>query len=664
MQAEAFARARKLLVDRQGQGVMATVGVLGVLQSLLVLGMLAVIGLLMALLTTQGEARVVREHEPELVKRAPWVGGQEVGVDQAQDEVMFESSGLLPVASGNFLSGNPIHRATARLLLRGLNRAGTLRNNAGALASLLSAGLGLLLALCVTASYRRRRIADAVTDVSTALRSQIHRQMYRLGQSALPTEGTGPVVNLMTREVNDIRDGLSSDLDRRFRAPVLAGGLLLFALGVSPVLTLSIASLGALVWLVARVIHRDARLVADAATRDAAVQLSLLHEDLGMIRTVRVFGMENVDKSRFEEHLDRFRDADARRLKTEGAMIPTLWLLYGAASALAMGLLGYSVLTRQIAPAAGLVLLLALGGLTRPTLEWLRMRRAIRQANRSASGVFEFLDRKPELHQQGGALFLAPVKEGIRFENVTLESRSGKVLLEGVSASIPAGTRTAIMSLDDDSKHALVCLVPRLIDPKSGRVMIDGMDLREVTLESVRAQVATVLQADLVFTDSVLMNIGLGDPSYTMPRVIEAAKAAHAHHFIQDLPHGYDTVIGPVGHYLRPDELYRVALARAYLHDPTIVIVEEPLVPLDEDVKPMIDDALTRIAHNRTLILLPHRLSTIRSCNQIIVLHNGRVETIGSPRQLQNDSKLFRHLQYVEFNQFATGEIEAGQMSA
>jgi ATP-binding cassette, subfamily B, bacterial len=662
MHADAYARARKLLDDRQG--AVTTIGVLGVLQSLLILGMLAVVGLLTALLTTQGESRFRKDQESVLLKYAAWVQPQEVGLNQDQDEILFENTGLLPIAAGNITSRNPVHRFGARAIFAGLKRAATLRNNVGALATLLAGGLLLLLALCVVVSYRRRLIAEAATGAATTLRSQIHRQMYRLGQSSLPTEGTGPVVNLLTREVNDIRDGLSVALDRAYRTPVLALGLLFFALAISPALTLALASLGALVWLVARVIYRDARLVADAALRDAAVQLSLLHEDMGMLRTVRVFGMENVEKERFEEHLERFRDADARRLKNEGTMIPTLWLLYGAAAALAIGLMGYGVLTRQITPASTLVLLLALAGLTRPTLEWLGMRKAVRQANRSATGVFEFLDRKPELQQLGGAQFLAPVKDRITFDNVTLESRSGRVLLDGLSAEIPAGSRTAIMSLDEDAKHALVCLIPRLIDPKSGQIRVDGHDLREVTLESVRAQVATVLQADLVFTDSVLMNIGLGDPSYTMPRIIEAAKVAHAHHFIQDLPHGYDTVIGPVGHYLKPDEQYRIALARAYLHDPTIVIIEEPPVALDEDVKPLVDDTISRIAHNRTLVILPHRLSTIRSCHRIIVLHNGRVETVGNPRELQTESKLFRHLQYVEFNQFATGEIEAGQMNA
>jgi ABC-type multidrug transport system fused ATPase/permease subunit len=173
-----------------------------------------------------------------------------------------------------------------------------------------------------------------------------------------------------------------------------------------------------------------------------------------------------------------------------------------------------------------------------------------------------------------------------------------------------------------------------------------------------------VLQADLVFSDSVFVNIGLRDPSYDLPRVIEAAKIAHAHHFIQDLPHGYDTPIGPQGHYLRVDEQYRIALARAFLHDPSIVIIEEPTVPLDDDIKHLLDDTIARLSQGRTAIFLPHRLSTIRSCSHAIVLLNGRVEAEGTPKDLQAKSKLFRHLQYIEFNQFAqNGEIEAGQLS-
>jgi ABC-type multidrug transport system fused ATPase/permease subunit len=145
--------------------------------------------------------------------------------------------------------------------------------------------------------------------------------------------------------------------------------------------------------------------------------------------------------------------------------------------------------------------------------------------------------------------------------------------------------------------------------------------------------------------------------------VIDAAKLAHAHQYIQDLPHGYDTIIGPLGHYLKPDEQFRIALARAYLHDPSIVIIEEPSGVLDEDVRNLLDDTLARLALGRTLILLPHRLSTIRSCDQVILLHNGQVDDVGPPVQLQTDSKLYRHLLYMEFNEFISSELEAVQLS-
>ncbi len=307
-----------------------------------------------------------------------------------------------------------------------------------------------------------------------------------------------------------------------------------------------LASLGLLVWLIARALNRDARQAMESALRDASVQLCLLHEDLGLLRTVRIYGVGDYDRQRFDEHLDRYLQADTRRIITSAPINPSAGLLYGAALTIALGLLGYNVVVNdQISIATMLILLVSLAGLAYPISEWLRLGKAIRQANRSARGIFEFLERRPELHQNVGAHFLNALKEQIAFENVELESRSGRRLLEAISVEIPAGSRTAIMGQDDDAKLALVCLIPRLLDPRSGRVLIDGHDLRDVTFESVRAQVATVLQADLVFTDSVLVNIGLGDSMNTLPRIIEAAKLAHAHHFIQDLPHGYDTTDRP-----------------------------------------------------------------------------------------------------------------------
>ncbi len=658
MKSAAYLRARKLA--NPGAGAATRARALGVAHALTWLALLVVAGLVAALATTRGESRLPDYPLPSWLPR--WVTN--LAPIAPTPDTVIRDTGLYPIVAANRDSAVPSHRAAARVVEAVVSRSPTLRRNVGALLSLLAAGIGLTLASSLLGQARRAAATAAAGESASALRRQIHRQMYRLGQSAMPTQGIGPIIALFTREVNDVRDGVRADLERSWFAPTLVAGLVLVALLISWNLGVALLSLAGIVVMASQSLGRRARQEADASARDAAVHLGLLQEDLGLMRTVRVFGMEAVDNRRFDEHLENHRSSEEVQGRTEGAFPQTITLLGGVAAVLSAGMVAFSVMDRRLSPAAVATLLLALLGLTGPTLGWLATRRAVRQAGRSAAGLFEFLERRPELQQTVGAQFLPPMRQRITFENVTLEAPSGRLLLDGVSFEIPARTKLAIMGRDEDSKHALACLIPRLIDPKIGRVRVDGLDLRDVTLESIRAQVATVFQSDLVFSDSVFANIGLGDPSYGLPRIIEAAKVAHAHHFIQDLPHGYETIIGPLGHFLKPDEQYRLALARAYLHDPAIVIVEELAAQLDEDTKHLIDDTIARLAANRTLIFLPHRLSTIRACDHVIILHNGRIEASGHPRDLQGESKLFRHLQYVEFNQFATGEIEAGQMNA
>jgi ABC-type multidrug transport system fused ATPase/permease subunit len=656
----AYQRARRLLTGRAG---VATIVVLSVVESLLILFLVALLGLLLALLTTRGVTHIrVADHG-----QAPrWLQGR---ISQAPPgDLWFNDTGLTPVVAENTRRGSsPVHRILARGLGRVVAAVAPLRHNLGALAMLLAAALGTLLAVVLLGQWRRARIVDASGEAVSGLRRQVHRQIYRLGRSALPNEGIGPVMNLFTREVNDVRDALIADLDGFVRLPLLGVGLAAMALVLSLPVTIFLASLVIFCYLVARPVVRATRIQADAATREAALQLCLLQEDLGIVRTVRVYGMEAVDKDRFDAHLGAYQQADSRRARGESAVGPTLVLLAGIALILGLGLIGYAVLGRADSPtslAAGLVIVIALAGIAWLIRRGNEIRGIIRRAERSGSTVFEYLDRKPELLMAPGAQFLAPLKDRITFENVTLEDPHGRAILSSLSTEMKAGSRVAILGLDEGAKRALACLIPRLIDPTVGRVRIDGTDLKDVTLESIRAQVATVFQSDLIFSDTVFANIGLGDPSYGLPRVVEAAKVAHVHHVIQELADGYDTIVGPLGQFLGIDEQYRIALARAWLHDPSIAIIEEPVAALEDDIKPLVDDTIDRLSQGRTLIFLPHRLSTIRKCDQVIVLNAGRIEDQGTPRDLQSRSKLFRHIQYVEFNQFATGEIEAGQMES
>src|SRR5207253_10167882 len=184
----------------------------------------------------------------------------------------------------------------------------------------------------------------------------------------------------------------------------------------------------------------------------------------------------------------------------------------------------------------------------------------------------------------------------LEFDNVTLnEPGTGRKLLQGVTLTIQAGQRVALVGPEDMEKHALIYLLPRFLDPTSGEIRIDRKNLRWVTLDSLRAQIAIVLQHNLVFNDTVANNIGCGDPSYNLPQIIEAAKVAHAHQFIQKLPQGYETHIGEMGHALRSSEQFRIALARAILRDPALLIIEEPTIALDEDTKSLLDDTYARV---------------------------------------------------------------------
>ena len=275
-------------------------------------------------------------------------------------------------------------------------------------------------------------MARAATEIAAALRRQIHRQMYRLGQSSLPTEGVGPVINLWTREVNDIRDGVIADLDATPRLQVLAAGLLIIALLVSPILTVFLASLGILVWLIARVLDRDARQANEVgAARRFRAALPAPRRP-GPAAHGSSLRRQRVSTASDSTSISKgSSDPMPRRIITGMPLNPSTGLLYGAGVAIALGLLGYNVIVNeQITIATMLVLLVSLAGLGVSDRRMAAAQEGDSQANRSARSIFEFLERRPELHQNVGAHFLNALKEQITFENVELESRSGRRLLE------------------------------------------------------------------------------------------------------------------------------------------------------------------------------------------------------------------------------------------
>ena len=496
--------------------------------------------------------------------------------------------------------------------------------------------------------------AQATIEAATRLRRAIYHHTFRLGTLAFRALGPSEAVGVSTRHLEAVHDALYLWLTVVFREPIKFALLLAFAMLVNFWLALAFLLFALLVWLVGGQIAAFFRRQGRTASHRAADQVALLQESLMLMRLVKVYLMELFNQARVERQLAKYARSQLQRYRGEAIYGP-LFLLLALLAALSLLLIaGMVVLQGQLGVTSAMILVASLICLYWPLETWLEHRRFLRRGRESATVLFSFLDRPGGVGQVVDAEFLPALSQQLEFDNVSLkEPGTGRKLLEGVSLSIMAGQRVALVGPEDMEKHALVYLLPRFLDPNAGEIRFDGKNLRWVTLDSLRAQIAIVLQHNLVFNDTVANNIGCGDASFNLPQIIEAAKVAHAHQFIQKLPHGYETFIGEMGHPLRHGEMYRIALARAILRDPALLILEEPVGPLDDDTKSLLDDTYARVLPGRTTIFLPHRLSTIRNCDRVFLLYNGRIEAAGEHRDLLAQHELYRHLQYLEFNEFA-----------
>lgn len=652
MQADAFRRARRFLqynASATWGALLASIS-LGLVHVLL----LALLGLFADLIIHQGRIPQLDEAD------SAWLQGL-LGPAAAQqvEQAVQHQEGV-----GLISSAWRAHRAQA--LYEGLFSTtvswfGWTRGNGSYLTGLLILAVLLALAYAMLVLLMHQLASLAVVEAATRMRRAVYHQTYRLGTLAFRALGTSEAIGIFTRHLEAVIEGLYAWLTVVFREPAAFLTLLIFALlvewgasGGPPWLTLAFLLFALLLWLVEGQLAAYFRRRERRNTLQATEQLALLQESLQILRLAKCYLMELFNQSRVERQLSRYAGSLQQRYLQKALFGQTLILIAVVASALLLYGAGWNILMGNLGVAATITVVAALVSMYWPIWNWLERQRTLRRARTAAATVFQFLDKRGDVGQMVGAEFLAPLSSKLEFRNVGLkEPGTGRTLLESVSLEVNGGERVAIVGQDDLEKHALVYLIPRFLDPREGEILIDGKDLRWVTFESLRIQVALVLQHSLVFNDTVANNIGCGDSSYTLPQIMEASKTAHAHHFIQKLPNGYETRIGELGHNLNVGEQFRIALARAILRDPALVIIEEPTITLDDDTKAMVEDTYNRFLPERTAIFLPHRLSTIKSCDRVYLLHKGRIEAAGLHRELLNTSDLYRHIQYLEFNVFA-----------
>jgi len=548
-------------------------------------------------------------------------------------------------------------RPCARILAALCRAAPSLRYNSSTLAVLLLTLMACGLAYSLILSRIRTLSVRTALAVVTRLRQSIHRQTLRLGPSDLEDIQNQQVLSLFTNEMEHVRDGVYRRVSRIARHSLNLTLFIAVAIFINSYLAVQcLIPLFATWYLIQRERQRSNSTLRLAADR-ANSELKLLSEGLQTTRLVRGYGMEAFEQDQFQRRLERFRDKIYTAKRGERLSRWTIRLFVVICLTVIMFLVGTRCLleadnVNHLEFSEALLLLISFCGLYRPLDQLWQLRPDEEPVRIAADRIVRYLNQIPEVGQAVGAKFLSPLSKSLHFDSVSYSTKSKQKLLDKFDLKIPAGGVTAIVSLDQLEARAVAYLLPRFIEPQLGRVLIDGEDIAWMTLESLRAETLYVGGNDPFFTGTVFENISCGNPEYSLQDITEAAKESHAHNFIQKLTQGYETVLGEHGEQLEAGQAFRLGLARATVRKPALLVVEEPTRVLDEDTKTLLDDAYNRIARGRTVIFLPSRLSTVRRAERIVLIHGGRVEAMSTHANLVKTSHLYRHWEYLRFNEF------------
>ncbi len=535
-----------------------------------------------------------------------------------------------------------------------------LQSNVLATISLLVVGLLLATARAWCLARHRRECLRAAREAVSAPRRNLHRQVLRLGPEDLDGTGLSLAERLFTTETEDVRRGLAVWIERDTRYPLELACLVAVVLSIQPLLAAQTLLLGGATWYILDTNRRQSEQRRRLAADRAASELQVMVDDFRTARLVRGLGIEQSQHGQFAAQLLRHHDLAVKEdSATEVATHPRTLVVFAACivAAFLLFLLAMKVLMQQgeLTAATGGTFVVA-WVLAIATVKALRQRLTARhEAAVAAESIHRYLEQIPAVGQAVGAKFLQPLARTLHFDSVTYRLPHGRALLDGLDLKLEAGRTYSLISVDPLEARSLVSLLPRFIEPQQGRVLFDGEDIAWATLESLRAETVFIGADDPPLAGSVLDNLR-GGGEYTLQQATDAAKTTHAHNFIVKLFNGYETVLTGRDDSLDAGQRFRLALARAILRDPAVLIIEEPRENLDEDTKALLADAYDRICVNRTVFFLPGRLSTVRRSDEVVVLHEGKVAAIGPQSRLVNLSTIYRHWEYLHFNEFRSQE--------
>jgi subfamily B ATP-binding cassette protein MsbA len=486
----------------------------------------------------------------------------------------------------------------------------------------------------------------------TDLRNQLYEATLRRSASFFHKHATGTILSTLINDVDRVQVAVSSVIGEFLQQ------FFTFVVGMAFVIRLG----GRLSWallLFIPVVVTSARKIGGAVrvrTRTGQDKLAeiqnILHETVTGHRIVKAFNTELWEILRFKKAATRLFRANLRNVRIQSISSPLMDFIGAIAIAMFLFIGRNEILHGRMTMGLFGAFIILLFKLYDPVRKFAYFYNSFQQAMGASSSIFDFFDSKDDVREKPHAFALKDFKDSVQFENVGFSYSTGEgehQILHHVDLEVHAGEILALVGPSGAGKSTLVNLIPRFFDVTSGSILIDGHDLRDVTLSSLRRQVAQVTQETVLFNDTVRNNIAYGQPEVKMKVVEEAARNALAHDFILGMPQGYDTVIGEKGFRLSGGERQRLAIARAILKNAPLLILDEATSALDSESESLVQTALANLMTGRTAIVIAHRLGTIRRANRIAVLEDGRITAIGPHEELLMISPTYQRLYQLQF---------------